>query len=56
MTAKRPNCFKCRHFFITHEPNHPYGCHAMAFKSKQLPALVVHLNSGLECQLFSPKE
>ena len=21
-----PNCFECRHHFITHEPSRPYGC------------------------------
>jgi len=52
----RPNCLRCRHFYITHQPAHPYGCHAMHFKSLQMPAVVVRINSGLECQLFSKKE
>lgn len=56
MNAKEPNCFKCRHFYITHEPTHPYGCQAMGFKSRQVPSRVVRQNSGMECQLFSPKE
>lgn len=56
MNNKRPNCFKCRHFHITHEAANPYACRAMGFKSKQAPALVVFKNSGMECQLFSPKE
>nr|MBF0221824.1 uracil-DNA glycosylase [Desulfobulbaceae bacterium] len=51
----RPNCFGCRHFFITHEPAHPYGCGAMAFKSKELPSTVVYKNSGLDCQMFTKK-
>lgn len=50
------NCFKCRHLFITHEPEHPYGCHAMGFKSKQIPSLVVKRDSGMDCQLFSAKQ
>ncbi len=49
------NCFKCRHLFITHKPEHPYGCHAMGFKSKQIPSLVVKRDSGMDCQLFSAK-
>jgi hypothetical protein len=55
MTPSSPNCFKCSHFYITHEPTHPYGCQAMGFKSRQLPALVVLKNSGMECHLFAPK-
>ncbi len=55
MSSTRPNCFKCRHFFITHQQDHPYGCQAMGFKSKQLPSLVAKQSSGMECQLFTPK-
>ena len=54
--SERPNCQRCRHFFITHQPSHPYGCRAMNFKSAQMPAVVVRINSGLECQLFERKE
>ncbi|MEN8257304.1 MAG: uracil-DNA glycosylase [Thermodesulfobacteriota bacterium] len=56
MSSKNPNCFKCRNFYITHEPAHPYGCQAMGFKSRQAPSLVVLKNSGMPCHLFSPKE
>ncbi|ADH86072.1 hypothetical protein [Desulfurivibrio alkaliphilus] len=52
---QRPYCFHCRHFYITHEQATPYGCRAMGFKSAQNPALVVFSNSGIHCQLFSPK-
>ncbi len=54
--TKRPNCFACIHFYITHEPSHPYGCEALNFKSKQLPAIVVFTSSGIHCQLFTAKE
>ncbi len=53
---QRPNCLHCRHFYVTHQPSHPYGCRAMGFKSPQIPAVVVRMNSGLECQLFHAKE
>jgi len=53
--STRPNCFACRHFYITHETAHPYGCRAMGFKSKQSPALAVFQSSGMECQLFDKK-
>ena len=49
------NCMDCRHFYITHQRNRPYGCRAMKFISLQMPCVAVRMNSGLECQLFSPK-
>ena len=52
---RRVNCYRCRHFYITHEPAHPYGCRALAFKSRQLPAVAVRASSGMACQLFDPK-
>ena len=33
----------------------PYGCRAMHFKSAHNPARVVFASSGMECQLFAPK-
>ena len=56
MPVKLPNCFKCSNYFITHDPAQPYGCRAMGFKSKTNPAQVVYANSGIICQLYSPKE
>ena len=50
-----PNCFQCIHYYITHDPQRPYGCRAMGFKSRINPARVVFLSSGLHCQLFSAK-
>lgn len=67
MSSKRPskkaqnkqetevNCFSCTHFFITHEPDFPYGCRAVGFKSRPLPAHVMYVNSGMACQLFEKK-
>ena len=52
---KRSNCMGCQHFYITYETSHPYGCRAMAFKSKEMPNSVVFASSGMQCQLFSPK-
>ena len=50
------NCLACRHFFITYRPDHPYGCRALGFKSKELPSRVVLASSGLDCQAFTPKD
>jgi hypothetical protein len=55
-TPERPNCLACRHFYISHDPRHPYGCRAMGFKARQLPAVLVLASSGLPCQLFASKE
>ena len=52
---QQPACYHCRHFFITHEPAHPYGCRAMNFKSARQPAEVVFASSGMSCQLFERK-
>jgi hypothetical protein len=50
------NCLSCRHFFITYDPRFPYGCRAVGFKSRLLPAQEMYKNSGLVCQLFEEKE
>jgi len=50
------NCFACRHFYITYEPQFPYGCRIMEFKSKQPPYLAVYTSSGIACQSFAPKK
>jgi len=49
------NCMACLYFYITYETNHPYGCRAMSFKSKDMPSRVVFVNSGMQCQAFKPK-
>lgn len=50
------NCLACRHFYITYEPNHPYGCRALSFKAKEMPSRVVYASSGIECQSFAQKK
>jgi len=50
----RPNCTGCRHYYITWEPSHPYGCRAYGFKSRRVPGAVVIESSGKECILFKP--
>jgi len=53
---ERPNCLACLHFFITHQPRHPYGCRVLGFKSLQYPAVVVFASSGIHCQAFVAKK
>lgn len=49
------NCFKCEYFYITHDPDFPYGCRAVRFKSRSMPSKEMYVNSGMECQLFKQK-
>ncbi len=53
--SKRPNCYVCRHYYVTWDRSFPCGCHAMKFKSRRLPSEVVYENSGIECQMFEDK-
>ncbi len=50
-----PDCWKCRYFFITFEKHHRYGCRAMGFKARELPALEVMQADGSPCLSFSQK-
>ena len=50
------DCFKCKHFYITWEPNNPRGCHAFAFKTRRMPSDVVLETSGEPCLKFLAKE
>ena len=53
---KNIRCHYCKHFFITWETEHPYGCHVMNFKGKQIPSTIVFKTSGERCMLFKTKE
>jgi hypothetical protein len=46
---------KCIHHFITYDPDFPYGCRAMNFKSARLPQYEVAGASQQACQSFQPK-
>ena len=52
---ERPDCYRCRAFFVTYEPAHPYGCRTFSMKTKALPSLVVQSSSGSPCGAFDPK-
>lgn len=55
MADALPDCRRCEQYYITYDPAKPYGCRAMGFKSRRLPAEVVYAASGLVCQLFTLK-
>jgi hypothetical protein len=43
-------CHGCKHFYITYDPNFPYGCRILGFKSRRLPHVEVEAASYLPCQ------
>jgi len=55
MAASVESCPNCRHYFITHEVAFPYGCRALAFKSRRLPSHEVLAASHAPCQAFTAK-
>jgi hypothetical protein len=49
-------CLTCRHYYVTWESDHPYGCKAFGFKSRKAPSAVVLESSGKTCRLFCPRD
>ena len=52
MASNQPNCFECRHHFITHEPKRPYGCRRFGFKGPFLPSRMVFQETGMKCAYY----
>ncbi|MDR3162362.1 MAG: uracil-DNA glycosylase [Helicobacteraceae bacterium] len=50
------DCRKCAHFFVTWQPNFPYGCRFFGFKGRTMPSQTVFLSSGTRCDQFAPQE
>ncbi len=46
------SCQGCRHFFVTHDPQRPWGCRNFGFKGKNLPAEVVYQSTGMQCAYY----
>jgi len=55
-TPQRPICGQCKHYYITWEKKHPYGCKKWNFKSAAMPSVSVYKASGTHCQVFEKKE
>ena len=52
----KPNCHKCKYFFITFEKFTPYGCKKYGIKSGQIPSTAVkQANDGADCIGFEAK-
>jgi hypothetical protein len=50
------HCTACKHYFITHDPQFPYGCRAVGFKSRVRPCREMTAHSEIDCQCFLLKE
>jgi len=52
----KPNCIKCKHYYITFDQATPRGCRAYQIQSKQMPNQIIKAaNSGQDCIGFQPK-
>lgn len=52
---KKVNCFQCKHFHTTWNPEFPRACKAYGFKTKEMPSVLVEKTTGMECLQFEPK-
>ncbi|MFB9275023.1 uracil-DNA glycosylase [Cohnella cellulosilytica] len=53
--SRRIDCTKCRHYYITWDPNFPRGCRSFGFKTSAMPSLAVQSSSGKPCMSFEAK-
>jgi hypothetical protein len=52
---KKIECRTCTYYFITWDKDHPHGCRAIGFKSRDLPCRLVFKTSGRQRLNFAPK-
>ncbi|OEH92734.1 hypothetical protein [Bacillus solimangrovi] len=50
------NCFNCKYFRTTWNPNFPRACQAYGFKGKMMPSDYVFHASGKRCAMFELKK
>ncbi len=53
--SEAPNCWQCRHFSVSWDPNVPYACRLMGFKSRIMPAIEVLRADGVRCRGYLRK-
>ena len=53
--SEAPNCWQCRHFSVSWDPNLPYACRLMGFKSRIMPAIEVLRADGVRCRGYMRK-
>jgi hypothetical protein len=49
-------CKSCIYFFVTYDPNFPYGCRGLGIKSRRHPYHEVVAASGVPCQMRQTKD
>jgi len=54
-TSKRPECLRCKHYYVTWNPKFPYGCRAFGFQSRITPCLEVYSASQQQCLKFESR-
>jgi hypothetical protein len=52
----KPNCAKCKHYFITWDAKCPRGCKLYQIKSKDMPSEIVRMAGSGDCQGFELKD
>jgi hypothetical protein len=52
----RPDCHRCKHYYVTWDASFPYGCKGFGMKSKAFPSRSVYEASGSQCLLFVEKK
>lgn len=55
MEANKPNCKKCKYYFVTWDKRFPFGCKLFSVKSKQVPFIVVYQSLGKVCESYIEK-
>jgi hypothetical protein len=53
---KNPDCFRCKHFYVTWKESAPRGCKFFGFKTKNIPSVEVARISGHPCLSFEDKK
>jgi hypothetical protein len=52
----KPNCTKCKHYFITYDQKTPRGCRIYQIQSASMPSQIVkQANAGSDCIGFEAK-
>lgn len=52
---RRVDCFACKHFLVTYQPQWPYACRSFNIRSKSLPSIQILRTTGSLCNGFDPK-
>lgn len=55
MKSNKINCYQCKYFYVTWDPQFPKGCKAYQFKGRLLPSMEVKKSSGHDCLQYQPK-